>query len=169
MAIDIRKALAQATALKEKEKAIKAEMKAQKQVIATQYRDGLSDTEKANQIKEAESILAKASKDKATARETFKNSLKEIKEAVLFAKQILDFVNYKQTHSLPHVKNQFIVSENKLTLKRDGISDITVDISKADWQKTMKAELKKQGINGEDRIADNIVYKAKLLVESNQN
>lgn len=167
MAIDIKKALQEANALKDKEKKIKAEMKAQKQVIATQYADGLSDVEKEKQIKEAENILAKAQQDREKAKATFKTTMKEIKEAVAFAKQILDFVNYKQTHSLPKVKNQFSISENTLTLKREGIKDITINIKDVNWQKVLKAKLKEQGINGNDRVADNIVYKASLLVKSN--
>jgi hypothetical protein len=165
--IDIKKALENANALKEKEKKIKAEMKAQKEVIAKEYADGLSDTEKAEQIKTAESILAKATQDKEKARITFRNAIKEIKENVAFAKQILDFVNYKQNASLPHVKNQFSIVDKTLTLKRDGIKDIKVDISKENWPATLKAELKTQGINGENRVADNIVYKAQQLVKGN--
>lgn len=167
MAIDIRKALKEASDLKIKEKALKAEMKAKKEVIAKEYADGLDDKTKAEQIKQAEDILAKAGKDKETARAVFKSALMKIREDVAFAKQILDFVNYKQGASLPHVKNQFAIVDNMLTLKRDGIKDISVDISNADWQKNFKAELKKQGINGDDRVADNIVYKASLLVKSN--
>lgn len=161
--------LNEAKLLKQQEKELKANMKAKKQVIATEYADCLSEPEKQKQIAEAEKILNSA-KDKATAlKQQFRSEMKKIKDDVAFAKEILNFVNHKQQNSLPHRKQEFQLSDNLLTLKRDGIKDITVDVSKANWQKTLKDELKKQGINGENRVADNIVYKASQLVKSNIN
>jgi hypothetical protein len=95
--------------------------------------------------------------------------MKKVKEDVSFAKEILAFVNYKQNYSLKKVVNQISVEGNTLHFRREGIKDITVDISKADWQQTFKAELAKQGINGENRIADNIVYKASLMIKGNSH
>ena len=161
--------LAEAKILKQKELELKQQMKKQKQVIATEYADCLSDDEKKKQIAEAESILNSAKQKAFSLRQEFKTAMKKIKEDVSFAKEILQFVNHKQQNSLPHRKQEFLLEGNILTLKRDGIKEINIDVSKANWQKTFKQELKLQGINGENRVADNIVYKASQLVKSNIN
>lgn len=159
--------LTEAKELKQKEIALKAEMKKQKQIIATEYADCLSPEAKQEQIAEAEKILNSAKEKAIAAKNTFKTTMKAIKGDVSFAKEILSFVNYKQSNSLPHKKQEFSLVDNLLTLKRDGIEEIEIDVSKANWQKTFKAELARQGINGNDRVADNIVYKASLLVKGN--
>jgi hypothetical protein len=159
--------LNEAKALKQQEAELKARMKAQKQVLATEYVDGLSETEKQKQIADAEKILETAKAEAIKAKETYKSAMKQIKSNVSFAKDILAFVNHKQTHSLPKQKNSFAINGNLLTFNREGIKQITIDISKANWQQNFKQELKKQGINGNDRIADNIVYKATTLIKAN--
>ncbi len=159
--------LQEAKVLKQQERELKAKMKAKKQVIATEYVDCLSADEKAKQIAEAEKILTTAKSKATELKVQFRKDMSEIKESVSFAKEILAFVNHKQANSLPHKKQEFSLVDNMLTLKRDGIKEITIDVSKADWQKTFKGKLKDQGINGENRIADNIVYKASQLVKSN--
>jgi hypothetical protein len=159
--------LQEAKALKQKEIAIKQEMRNQKKAIAVEYADNLSAEEKQKQIADAEKILASAKMEMEKLRIEFKTKAKEIKSNVSFAKSILDFVNYKQNNSLKKEKNSFVVNGNVLKFNREGINEIAIDISKANWQKNFKEELKKQGINGENRIADNTVYKAKLLIESN--
>lgn len=159
--------LQEAKELRQKEVALKQEMKAKKTAIAVEYCDNLPEAEKQKQIADAEKILNTAKEKAIALRNEFKKAMKQIRNDVAFAKEILAFVNYKQNNSLPHQKNSFVVNGNVLQFNREGIKEITIDISKANWQKTMKEELKKQGINGDDRIADNIVYKAKLLVESN--
>jgi biotin-(acetyl-CoA carboxylase) ligase len=160
--------LAKAKELKLKEIALKAEMKLQKTAIATEYIDNMPEAEKQKQIAEADKILNSIKQKAMELKETFRNGMKALKADKLFAKEILDFVNYKQNHSLPKAKNQFRIEKNFLLFNREGISEIKIDISKANWQEVFKVELKKQGINGENRIADNIVYKAKLLLESNK-
>ncbi|HDZ77122.1 MAG TPA: hypothetical protein ENH41_03465 [Candidatus Omnitrophica bacterium] len=159
--------LQEAEALKQQQKELNAKLKAKKQAIATEYMDNLSPEAKAQQIAEAEAILNTAKAETIKAKDTFKATMLGIKERVKFSKSILDFVNYKIHNGLPKVNNQYVVNENILTFHREGIKDIAIDISKADWQKVFKAELKKQGINGNDRVADNIIYKAKCLLESN--
>lgn len=159
--------LSEAKALRIKEAELKKQMKAQKQAIAVEYADNLPEAEKQKQITEAEKILNTAKAKAQELKAEFKEKLKAVKNDVAFAKEILAFVNYKQNHSLPKQKNSFAVNGNMLTFKREGIKDITVDISKANWQKNFKTELSKQGINGDNRIADNIVYKASLLIKSN--
>ena len=159
--------LAKAKELKQKEIALKQEMKAQKSAIATEYIDNMPEVEKQKQIAEAEKILENVKAKALELKNTFKNGIKALKAEKNFAKEILEFVNYKQHNSLPKAKNQFKIEKNILTFNREGITEITIDISKNDWQKNFKIELKKQGINGENRIADNIVYKAKLLLEAN--
>ena len=166
--IDIASMLAKAKELKQKQIALNAEMKAQKTAIATEYIDNMPEAEKQKQIAEAEKILESVKFKAFELKNTFKNGMKALKADKLFAKEILDFVNYKQNHSLPKAKNQFRIEKNFLTFNREGITEIKIDISKANWQEVFKAELKKQGINGENRIADNICYKAKLLLESNK-
>ncbi len=159
--------LQKAKELKAKETELKQAMKLQKQAIATEYCDNLPEAEKQKQIAEAEKILTTA-KEKATLLKIeFKKAMKQIKENVSFAKEILNFVNYKQSNSLPKQTNSFVVNGKVLKFNREGIKEITVDISNANWQKNFKEELKKQGINGENRIADNIVYKASQLIKSN--
>lgn len=159
--------LAEAKQLREAERKLKAEMKAKKSAIAVEYADNLPTEEKQKQIKSAEEILNTAKAKAEYLKEQFKAEMKKVKEDVAFAKEILAFVNYKQIHSLPKQKNSFSVNGNVLKFQKEGIKEITIDISKANWQQEFKKELAKQGINGENRIADNIVYKAKLLIESN--
>ena len=159
--------LAEAKQLREAEAKIKAEMKAKKTAIAVEYADNLPEAEKQKQIAEAEKILNTAKQKAIDLKIAFKSAMKQIKNDFAFAKEILAFVNYKQGNSLPKTKNSFRIEKNLLTFNREGIKEITIDISKANWQKTFKEELKKQGINGNDRIADNIIYKAKKLLETN--
>lgn len=159
--------LQEAKALKQKEAEIKAQMRQQKQVLATEYLDNMPEAEKQKQIAEAERILAKAKEDVTKAKDILRATVKKIKEDVTFAKDILTFVNYKQGHSLPKQKNSFAIQGNTLKFSREGIKDIAVDISKANWQGTFKEALKAQGLNGDNRIADNIIYKAAQLVKSN--
>lgn len=161
--------LVEAKQLRIKEKELKAQMKAQKQIIAVEYADNLSPEAKQKQIADAEAILGNANHKALELRKEFKAAMKQVKEDVAFAKEILAFVNYKQTHSLKKAVNQITVEGNILHFRREGLKDITVDISKANWQQTFKAELAKQGINGENRIADNIVYKASLMVKGNSH
>lgn len=153
--------------LKRQEAEIKSKMKAQKHILATEYADNMSDEAKRQQIAEAEKILNTAKTQYAALKEEFKARAKKIKEEVSFAKEILAFVHYKQAHSLPKAKNMFSISGTALTFKREGLKDITVDISKADWQRVFKDALKAQGLTDQDRTADNIVYKAGQLVKSN--
>lgn len=167
--LTIAEMLQKAKVLKEQEAKLKAEMKAQKTAIATEYIDNMPEAEKQKQIAEAETILNSAKSEALKAKETFKATMKEIKGKVAFAKEILEFVNYKATHSLPKAKNQFRIEKNLLRFNREGITEITIDITKENWQANFKAELKKQGINGENRIADNIVYKATQLLATHKS
>jgi hypothetical protein len=160
--------LAKAKELKQKELAIKQELKQQKNAIATEYCDNLPEAEKQKQIAEAEKILENVKQKAFALKETFKNGIKALKAEKILAREILEFVNYKQYNSLPKVKNQFTINKNILTFNREGITEIKIDIANANWQSNFKAELKKQGINGENRIADNIVYKATQLLEANK-
>ncbi len=159
--------LQEARALREQEKRIKEELKEKKRVVALEYAATMSEETKQQQITEAETILTTARQKAIQAKIDFKAVMKKIKEDVSTAKEILDFVNYKQKFALPKVKQYFSVDNNILTLQREGIKNITVDVSKANWQQVLKEELRKQGINGENRIADNIIYKADQLVKSN--
>jgi len=164
--ITIAEMLQKAKALKEAEAKLKAEMKAQKTAICTEYIDNMPEAEKQKQIAEAEKILNSVKQKALLLKEAFRNGMKELKQEKNFAKEILEFVNYKQHNSLPKAKNQFRIEKNFLTFNQEGITEIKIDISNANWQEVFKAELKKQGINGENRIADNIVYKAKTLLEA---
>ena len=158
--------LAKAKELKQKEIALKAEMKAQKTAIATEYIDNMPEAEKQKQIAEAERILENVKQKAIELKNTFKSGIKALKAEKLFAKEILEFVNYKQNHSLPKAKNIFRIEKNFLTFNREGITEIKIDIANVNWQNNFRVELKKQGINGENRIADNIIYKAKTLLEA---
>ena len=159
--------LNEAKELKQQQKELNARMKEKKQVLATEYIDNMPETEKKKQIAEAEKILNTAKEKAIALKIEFKAKMKAIKNDVSFAKDILDFVNYKQKNSLPKQKNSFRIEKNMLYFNREGIKEIQIDISKANWQKNFKEALKSQGINGDDRIADNIVYKASQLVKSN--
>ena len=165
MAINIANQLAKIKELKEQEKKIKAEMRAEKSAVIKEYTSGISEEQKQGQIKEAEKILATAQKDMLTAREHFKITVKGIRERVTLAKDILELVHYEQHNSLPKVKNSIAVIDGFATIARDGMQSVKVDTSKADWQKTLIAELAKQGID--NGIARNIAYKTSLAVKSN--
>ena len=138
-----------------------------KKALAVEYCDNLPEVEKQKQIAEATKILETAKQKAIEARIAFKNSMKTIRSEVSFAKDILDFVNYKNRNSLPKTKNSFVIEKNTLTFNREGIKEIKIDVSNANWQQVFKQELKKQGINGENRISDNIIYKASQLLKSN--
>jgi hypothetical protein len=159
--------LQEAKLLRQKEIALKQEMKAQKNAIATEYVDNMPELEKQKQIAEAERILENAKTKVLTLKSEFKNAIKQIKNDCAFAREILEFVNYKNSNSLKKIKNQFRIEKNFLYFNREGITEIKIDIAKKDWQSNFKIELKKFGINGENRIADNIVYKASKLIEVN--
>ena len=158
--------LQEAKVLRQQERDLKARMKAQKNILATEYIDNMPEAEKQKQIAEAEKILATAKAEAEQAKAMYRQTIKKIKNDVAFAKEILSFVNYKQNHSLLKVKNAFSIDGDILTFKREGIKDITVNVAKANWQQEFKKELAKQGINGENRIADNIVYKATQLLKT---
>lgn len=160
--------LAKAKELKAKEIALKQEMKQQKTAICTEYIDNMPEAEKQKQIAEAEKILENVKQKAMELKNAFKQGIKALKAEKLFAKEILEFVNYKQQNSLKKVKNMFRIEKNILLFNHEGITEIAIDISKANWQEIFKVELKKQGINGENRIADNIIYKAKLLLEAKE-
>jgi len=162
---NINQLLQETQRLKEQQKKLNQEMRAKKATIAKEYMDGLSEPDKAAQIKDAERILSdvKIAKDKLKAE--FSKGMAALKDKVTLAKAHLEFVNYQGTHSLPKVKNQYSIEKNTLTIKRDGLKDISLAINTG-WEKILKAELKKQGINGNDRVADNIVYKAQLAVKT---
>lgn len=157
--------LQEAKALKAKEAELKAQLKAQKKTIALEYQDSLNPETKAQQIAEAEKILNTATQKAQALRMEFKNAMRKIKSEVSFAKEILSFVNYKQGASLGKVKNQMVIDKNNLIFNREGLKEIRIDISKTGWEKTFKEALKLQGINGQDRIADNLVYKAQLMIK----
>jgi hypothetical protein len=156
--------LAEAKELKEAQKKLNAEMKAKKAAIAVEYVDNLPEAEKQKQIAEAEKILTTAKEKAIALKLQFKNAMRQIKNDVSFAKEILDFVNYKSKNSLPKTKNSFRIEKNILYFNREGIKEITIDVSKSNWQKVFTEALKLQGINGENRVAANIVYKASQLL-----
>lgn len=158
--------LAEAKALKQKEIEIKQAMKAQKQTIAIEYADCLNPEEKQKQIAEAEKILNEAKQKAISAKMQFKQTMQKIRGDVSFAKEILEFVNHKQSNSLPKQKNSFVLIDNTLKFNREGIKEIAIDTLKENWSKTLKEELRKQGINGNDRVADNIVWKAQKQLEA---
>jgi len=162
---NINQLLQETERLKAQQKAINKEMKAKKATIAKEYMDGLSEKDKAAQIADAQRILndVKNAKDKLKAE--FRKALQGLKEKTRLAKIKLEFVNYQGTHSLPKTKNLYSVENNIITVKRDGLKDISIAI-KAGWEKILKSELAKQGINDNDRVADNIVYKAQLAVKT---
>ena len=160
--------LAQAKDLKAKAKAINQELKQKKIALATEYTSNMTEAQKQEAIQRAETLLQEAKKKATLYRNEYKEKIKTLRTDVATAKEILAFVNHTQKNGLPKVKNQFRIEKNLLSFKREGINDIIIDVSKANWQQTFKAELKKQGINGDNRIADNIVYKAKTLLDSNR-
>jgi hypothetical protein len=159
--------LQEAKNLKQQETELKARMKAQKATLAVEYADNMPEVEKQKQIAEAEKILNTAKEKAIALKLQFKSAMKQIRNDVAFAKDILDFVNYKQKNSLPKQKNSFRIEKNILTFNREGIKEIKIDVSKANWEKIFKEALKQQGINGENRIADNIIYKAQKMLEVN--
>jgi len=159
--------LAEIKALEQKEKELKAAMKEKKRIAAVEYADNLPAEEKAKQIAEAEAILSTAAKDADKAKATFREAMIAIKARVAFAKEILAFVSWKQSASLPKIKNAFWIEGKALKFSREGLKEITIDVSSANWPEIFKAELAKQGINGADRVADNIVYKAKTMLAGN--
>ncbi len=143
---------------KNKEKEIREERKALSNIAIIEYCDGLSPEAKAEQIKQAEQIVKTASQKLENAKALYKQTIKEVKADMQFSKEILNFVSHKQNHSLPRREQHFVFSGKTMTYKRDGIKDIQIDISKANWKTTFTSELAKQGINGDDRVAANVVY-----------
>lgn len=93
--------LAEAKALKQKEVEIKQAMKAQKQTIAIEYADCLNPEEKQKQIANAEKILNEAKQKAYQAKMLYKQTITTLRGDISFAKEILEFVNHKQSNSLP--------------------------------------------------------------------
>ena len=160
----------EAQAAKQKEKEIKAAMKKQQQIIIREFKDGLSAEDKAAQIATAEELLIK-SKDAAKiaqiaydiAKDAYNVEMNRIKADTTLATEILKFVNWQQSASLPKVSIQsYIFEGNNFVFKREGLKDITIDITKNNWKKEFEKALALQGINGKDRIAANLVYTAGL-------
>ena len=162
--------VSQAQAAKQKEKEIKAAMKAQQQIIIREFKDNLSAEDKAAQIATAEELLAKAKIAAEVAQQEYdivKNKydieMNRIKADTTLATEILKFVNWQQSASLPKVSIQSYTFEgNSFVFKREGLKDITIDITKTTWKTDFKKALSLQGINGDNRIADNLVYTAGL-------
>lgn len=164
---NIQELMEKANELKAKQKAINAEMKQQKITIAKEYVDGLSESDKAKQIAKAENILLTARVKADKLKATFMQDMIQVKADVTLAKDILEFVGYKSEHSMPKVKNAYIVNGMQATFKREGLETITIEL-KDGWEKSLKVELKKQGINGHDRVADNIVWKMQQAVKTDR-
>ena len=165
---------------KQKEKQLRDERKALSNIAITEYTDGLSPEAKAAEIQQAAEIVKTAEAKLAAAKiqykrvtqealAQYKKTKSEVSQDYKFSKEILNFVTHKQNHSLPKRKQDFVFSGKTMIYKREGIKDIAVDISKENWKITFTSELAKQGINGNDRVAANVIYIAgvKLAEEIN--
>ncbi len=159
--------LTESKQLKEAIKKQKEELRNRKMALATEYTSNMTEQQVNAEIKECQSLLENAKAKATEIKATYKESMKALKEDIAFAKERMAFVNYKATSPLPKRKNSFRIEKNVLTFSREGLTEISIDISKVNWQKVFKSELAKQGINGDDRVADNIIYKAKCLIDSN--
>ena len=161
---NIQELLKRSKELKDKIKAQQVELKKQKSAMVLELTAGLSDVEKQKQIAEAQKILENVKHHADTLKAQFKKDMQTLKEDARYAKELLEFVNYKITNGLPKISNGVTVSNGKAIITRAGIKDITIDITKADYQQTIIKELAKQGI--ENGVGRNIAYKTSLLVKT---
>lgn len=163
--------LAESRKIQETIRKQKEELKERKVAMATEYTKNFTTEEKAQEVKNCETIFLNAKKEYDEKRKNILSQLKNekilYKEKILFAKERMFFLSGVVKNSLQKTKNSFRIEKNLLYFNREGIKEITIDISKVNWEKNFKQELAKQGINGDDRIADNIVYKAQCLLKSN--
>lgn len=157
--------LKQSQELKRKQKELKAEMKSQKMALAVEFTSSVSPEMQSEQIARAEKILQVVKGKARILRWKFKDDMKKLREEAGTAKEILSLVNHEQTHGLPKRKQSMSHQGNTLIYQREGLKEIRIDTSKENWRATLKEELKKQGINGDNRIADNILYDAKVYIE----
>ena len=163
--VNVAALLSKAKELKEIERKQKQEMKAKKQMIYQEITSGISPEMKAKQIEHAKQIIATATKQKELLKQEFKSKLQEIKSQFTVAKELLALVNHEQKNGLSKVKNAISIDGNMATVKREGIKNITVDTSKANWQITLKELLANQNI--ENGIARNIAYKISTMIKAN--
>ena len=162
---NIQELLKRSNELKAKIKAQQQELKQQKSAMALEFTAGLSDEQKQKQIADAQKILESVKQKAEALKREFKAKMGLLKDDAKSAKELLEFVNYKINNQLPKIKNGIAISDGKATIKREGIKDIVIDVTKADYQKTIVKELAKQGI--ENGVARNIAYKTSMLVKSN--
>jgi len=160
---NITELLAKSKALKAKQAEIRLAMKAQKVAIVKEYTSNMDEATKQAQIKEATSILENARADMLKARDVFKATAKEIRAKVATAKEILEFVGWKDNNAMPKVKNSIELKGSIATIQRGEIT-VSVDTKSADWQKTLIKALEGKGVdNGAGR---NIAYKVSCAVKA---
>jgi hypothetical protein len=167
--LTLEQALQKAKELKIQQQEMNRKMRESKKSIVVEFIDGMNEETKKAEIKRAEILLENYKKNIIILKEEFKAKLKTLKADKTLALEILDLVNYQQKNSLPKVKQIQSIENNVLTYKRIGIKDIVLNIENIPysvWRKTLKEELKKQGINGNDRVADNIIYDFKCIAET---
>lgn len=143
------------------------ELQEKKTLIATEYTQNLTEPEKQSEIAKLKKSIDDLQGKRNSAINEFKNKMRDIKGDAKVLKERLDLLNYIGRKSLPKKKWDYNTDNLPMfVLSGESIKDITVDTNKANWKVTLKEALKLQGINGEDRVADNVVYKAGITVDA---
>lgn len=168
MSNTIQDLMLKAQEIKEKQKALRQEAKAQKSILIQEYTQSVKPEMLEKQIKDAQDLLLNIAKEKALLVANFRQAVKDLKSKTFVAKELLSFVGYAQNNHLPRVNESIKpltdnIGETKISVKRDDLkTSIIVDIKDLNWRKVLKEDLAKQGIVDIEKTK-NIQYKTKLV------
>jgi len=154
--------------LKDKAKQERKALNEAKRSIATEFAGQFSEEQKAQIISDCEKVISSARQKFAILRNEFKAQVHSLKQDINTAKGRLELLNYTLDNGLKKAVNQIIVDNNIITIKREGIADISVNSADKNWQKIASlklAEALKTDINS--GVVRSLIYKASLLVKSN--
>ena len=141
-----------------------AELKAQKSAMVTELKAGLSDDVKAEQVQEAERILASVKNKAEIARKTYKDTINALKADRDYAKDILALVGYKVQNGLRAISHKYTVTNGNVTITHLSGVELKVPYIHAindTWQKDTRAFVNANGADG-----NNIAYKISQLVKA---
>ena len=165
---NLNNAISKIQELKEKQKQYNKELREAKKATATEYAGQLSEVEKQTIINDCEKIITSARLQFEMLRQEFKSKVHLLKQDINNAKGRLDILNYTIDNGLKKAINQIIVDNNIITIKREGINDITCDSKNPQWQKIASLKLAEAlKVDITSGIVRSLVYKASLLVKSN--
>jgi hypothetical protein len=165
---NLMEALNKIQVLKEKQKQQRKELNEAKKATAVEYAGQFTPEQSAEIIADYEKIKNSVKEKFFVLRNEFKAKVKELKQELNTAKGRVEILAYTMDNGLKKAINQIIVDNNIITIKREGINDITCDTKNKDWQKIASLKLAEAlKVDITSGIVRSLVYKASLLVKSN--